>query len=67
MSFALVSLFLFFRHWGALCDTSLMSSSPFVFLTVENGRVLEKILQRQSGQHKRTNEREKKSEMDKDG
>lgn len=37
ISFALVSLWLFFWRCGALCNTSLMSSSPFIFLKVEDG------------------------------
>ncbi|KAM9572641.1 shugoshin 1 isoform 1-T1 [Guaruba guarouba] len=42
MSFTLVSLFLFFWRWGLLSITSLMSSSPFVFLKEKMAEYLKK-------------------------
>ncbi|XP_061218705.1 shugoshin 1 [Neopsephotus bourkii] len=42
MSFTLVSLFLFFWHWGALSITTFMSSSPFIFLKENMAEYLKK-------------------------
>lgn len=60
-------LCLFFWRWGEWCSPGFMGASLFLLLKVQDGRIFEEVLQRQSERYKTTDEREENSEMVKAG